>query len=158
MKKYVFFILFAYFFASGVQAQGLEIKGVVVSADDNLPISGAKLSIYKTDYSATSDKEGKFIITIKEPGFYSVTAEATGFKSANSYEQLFTFDKQLPVTIELIREESIDAIGEVSIRKSSLQKEALNRLCPLKSFLFVKLNVIQVVTEIYPKSFSLCQA
>jgi hypothetical protein len=124
MKKYVFLVLLIWFFATGVQAQSLEIKGVVVNSEDNLPIAGVKLSIYKTDYSATSDKEGKFTIVIKEPGFYSVTAEATGYKSANSYEQLFTFDKQIPITIELVRESSIDAIGEVNIRKSSLQKRS----------------------------------
>lgn len=101
-------------------SQNIKITGKVLDASTNKPISGAELSVEKTNLKSKTNSNGEFSIELLEPGFYVVTAAAEGFKSNQSFEQLFTYDKQVPVTIEL--ESMIEGIGEVSIRKSALQK------------------------------------
>lgn len=101
-------------------SQNIKITGKVLDASTNKPISGAELSVEKTNLKSKTNSNGEFSIELPEPGFYVVSATAEGFKSNQSFEQLFTYDKQVPVTIEL--ESMIEGIGEVSIRKSALQK------------------------------------
>ncbi len=103
-----------------VKGQTIVIQGNVIDESTRKPIPNAQISIEKTEFKTTTSAEGTFSIQIKEPGFYVVGAEAEGYKEARSFEQLFTYDKQAPITIEM--ESLVDKIGEVNIKRSSLQK------------------------------------
>ncbi len=98
----------------------LSIKGRVVDAESNKPIAKAWVKTSEKSDSTQSDANGNFLMPLKQPGFYVFYAQAPGYKSGNSAEQLVTYDKQIPVTISL--ESLVDAIDEVNIRRTSLQK------------------------------------
>ena len=115
-----FFAIIAVFIFGDVEGQGITIKGRVVDNVTNTPLKGVKLTINKSNNFAISTEYGEFEIKDLEPGFYSVQAELEGYKNASSYEQLFTFDKQNVVSIEM--ESLAQGVGQVEIRKSSLQK------------------------------------
>lgn len=98
----------------------IKIKGRVIDAETNKPISGAWVKTAEDSDSVKTDTEGNFLITLPKPGFYVFYAKANGFKSGNSAEQLVTYDKQIPVVVSL--ESLADAIAAVDIRRTSLQK------------------------------------
>ena len=114
------FAVVAVFILGDVEGQGITIKGRVVDNATNTPLKGVKLTISKSTNSAISSEYGEFELKDLEPGFYSVQAELEGYKNASSYEQLFTYDKQNTVTVEM--ESLAQGVGQVEIRKSSLQK------------------------------------
>ena len=98
----------------------LSIKGRVLDAESNKPIANAWVKTSEKSDSTQSDVNGNFLMPLKQPGFYVFYAQVPGYKSGNSAEQLVTYDKQIPVTISL--ESLVDAIDEVNIRRTSLQK------------------------------------
>ncbi len=114
------FALIAFFVLRDADAQGITIKGKVLDNVTNAPIKGVKLSINRSNIVAISNEIGEFELKDLEPGFYSVLAELDGYKSASSYEQLFTFDKQNSIVVEM--ESLAQGVGQVEIRRSSLQK------------------------------------
>ena len=118
----LFFAIFAMAFMGQIQAQIVIIKGKVVDAQTNAAIKGVKLLVPKTDFVATSDENGVFEIKGLEPGFYTVIAQLEGYKDGSSYEQLFTYDKQNEVIIEM--ESLAETVGPVNISRSALQKRS----------------------------------
>lgn len=105
-----------------IQAQIVVIKGKVVDAQTNAAIKGVKLMVAKTEFIVTSDENGFFEIKGVEPGFYSVIAQVDGYKDGSSYEQLYTYDKQNEVVIEM--ESLAETVGQVNISRSALQKRS----------------------------------
>jgi hypothetical protein len=118
----IFFAVFAFLLLRDVSAQGITIKGKVFDASNNNPIKGVLLRIVNSKFETKSNENGEFELTNLDPGFYSVSAELEGYKNSSSYEQLFTYDKQNAVVIEM--ESEITGVGQVDIRKSSLQKRS----------------------------------
>ena len=118
----LFFAILAMAFMAQIQAQIVIIKGKVVDAQTNVAIKGVKVLVPKTDFVATSDENGLFEIKGVEPGFYTVTAQLEGFKDGSSYEQLYTYDKQNEVIIEM--ESLAETVGQVNISRSALQKRS----------------------------------
>lgn len=101
-------------------APSMTIKGTVFDAQSNRPIANAWVKSGTGSDSVATREDGTFILPLSKPGFYIIYAQASGYKSGNSEEQLITFDKQIPVVITL--ESLADAIEAVTIRKASLQK------------------------------------
>ena len=95
------FAVFAFLLLRDASAQGITIKGRVVDASNNNPIKGVLLKIINSKAETKSNENGEFELVNLDPGFYTVQAELEGYKSSSSYEQLFTFDKQNAVTIEM---------------------------------------------------------
>jgi hypothetical protein len=118
----IFFAVFAFLLLRDASAQGITIKGKVFDASNNNPIKGVLLRIVNSKFETKSNENGEFELTNLDPGFYSVSAELEGYKNSSSYEQLFTYDKQNAVVIEM--ESEITGVGQVDIRKSSLQKRS----------------------------------
>lgn len=147
------FAISAFFILRDVDTQTISIKGQVVDNLTNKPLNGVKLTINRSSVSATTNENGQFELTGLEPGFYAVYAELEGYKNTSSYEQLFTFDKQSAVLIEM--ESLAQGIGSVEIRRSSLQKEMLKVQFPPKNFRFERLRKIRVVTATYLKLYNL---
>ncbi len=101
-------------------SQEIAIRGIVLDAATQKGIENAEITVDATELKAITNDSGKFIISLNEPGFYSVSIVAEGYFGNSSYEQLYTFDKQNQIRIEL--ESKADEIGVVEIRKSKLQK------------------------------------
>ena len=102
------------------ESNELILKGRVIDAETNKPIADAWVRSSDATDSTKSDANGDFSISLPKPGFYVFTAQAAGYKSGNSAEQLVTYDKKIPVVITL--ESIADAIAAVDIRRTSLQK------------------------------------
>ncbi len=120
MKRYGLLLIGLLLVLNAVRAQEIAIRGIVVDASNQKGISNAQITLDGTESKAISGDSGKFILPLNEPGFYSVSVVAEGYYSNSSFEQLFTFDKQNALKIEL--ESKADEIGVVEIRKSKLQK------------------------------------
>ena len=56
------------------------LKGKIVSAQNQLPLSGAYIIIKGTDLGTVSDENGEFIINNVLQGYYSVSASYIGYE------------------------------------------------------------------------------
>lgn len=105
--------------AAELSAQNIVIRGVVLENATNKPVAGARVKVLKTEVSGTTDTSGRFSLTITEPGFYVVGAEADGYQTSYAAELLFTWDKSPEVQILL--EPVAASVGQVNITRSALQ-------------------------------------
>ncbi|MFA4923398.1 MAG: carboxypeptidase-like regulatory domain-containing protein, partial [Ignavibacteriaceae bacterium] len=65
MNKLIIFCLLLIFFASGVSAQYITIKGRLLDASNNDPLIGANLFVENTSLGTTTDDNGNFGVTLK---------------------------------------------------------------------------------------------
>ncbi len=77
MKK-IFFSLLFILISIFTFGQTAGIQGSVFSSE-NKPLEGVTVSVYGTNYSTTTDKDGKFIIQSLIPGEYQLLLVAQGF-------------------------------------------------------------------------------
>lgn len=96
------------------------IQGKVVDVSSRKPLSGAKIQVDKQEALTTTGADGAFEVKGIEPGYHTVTVAVDGYESESSSELLFTYDKSPYVLLELTSLAS--GVGEVSIRKTSIQK------------------------------------
>jgi len=96
------------------------IQGKVVDVSSRKPLSGAKIQVDKQEALATTGADGAFEVKGIEPGYHTVTVTVDGYESESSSELLFTYDKSPYILLELTSLAS--GVGEVSIRKTSIQK------------------------------------
>jgi len=71
------------FFSSQAVAQGksdTKLVGKVVKASSQKDISGATVTIEGMDKEVTTNKKGMFTVDSLEPGTYTITIEADGYK------------------------------------------------------------------------------
>jgi hypothetical protein len=100
-------------------AQEILIRGKVSDAESNISLAGAIVKLLKSGFECKTDSNGFFTLKIKEPGFYVLSAELTGYKTGYSAEQLYTFDKS-PFA-EILLDAEVKTIGTVNISKSAIQ-------------------------------------
>ena len=68
-------ILVALLFSINVSADGLgAVKGTVTDADTGDPVKGVKVEVVGTQKSATTDADGKYLMSNIKPGKYDVKA------------------------------------------------------------------------------------
>ncbi len=96
------------------------IQGKVVDVSSRKPLSGAKIQLDKQEALATTGADGAFEVKGIEPGYHTITVTVDGYESESSSELLFTYDKSPYILLELTSLAS--GVGEVSIRKTSIQK------------------------------------
>lgn len=96
------------------------IQGKVVDVSSRKPLSGAKIQVDKQEVLATTGADGAFEVKGIEPGYHTITVTVDGYESESSSELLFTYDKSPYILLELTSLAS--GVGEVSIRKTSIQK------------------------------------
>jgi len=68
MKSKIIFFLFLLFPLLAATAQGIEVKGTVVSSEDGMPLPGASVIAEGTTNSASTDIDGNFTLTNVTPG------------------------------------------------------------------------------------------
>jgi hypothetical protein len=112
------FILGLFSFLS-VSAQTIKVSGFVKDYGNNQPIANATVKMLGTDEKATTDTSGAFVMTLNQPGFYTISAEKEGFQLGFSSEMLFTWDKSPEVIILL--EPAVKKLGQVDIVRGGLQ-------------------------------------
>ena len=76
MKKiFVFFIiLFIY-----ITVSADTLTGLILDADSKKPIEGVSIYIPEINFSAISDRDGKFFFSELEPGIYKLTIKRIGY-------------------------------------------------------------------------------
>lgn len=115
----VFAVLLTLLLLGSTNAQ-VVIQGKVVDVSSRKPLSGAKIQVDKQEALTTTGADGAFEVKGIEPGYHTVTVAVDGYESESSSELLFTYDKSPYVLLELTSLAS--GVGEVSIRKTSIQK------------------------------------
>lgn len=68
MKCKIILFLCLLFPVLAATAQGIEVKGTVVSVEDNMPLPGASVLVEGTTISASTDLDGNFLLTNVSPG------------------------------------------------------------------------------------------
>ena len=120
MKQIFIFIIFL---TIGLQsfAQTGTIKGRVFDASNNAPLPFSNIYIEGTDYGASSDYDGNFIITNLKPGIYQLTASSLG------YEDRITEELQVlsgnSAFIEIPMKEAAVTLSEVEVKASIFKRD-----------------------------------
>jgi hypothetical protein len=96
------------------------IQGKVVDVMSRKPLVGAKVQLDKQEVFVQTTADGSFAINNIDPGYHTVTATLDGYESETSSELLFTYDKSPFITLEM--QSLASGVGEVTIRKTSIQK------------------------------------
>ena len=115
----VFFTVLGLLLAHVATAQ-VVIQGKVVDVMSRKPLVGAKVQLDKQEVFVQTTADGSFTINNIDPGYHTVTATIDGYESETSSELLFTYDKSPFITLEM--QSLASGVGEVTIRKTSIQK------------------------------------
>ena len=115
----VFFTVLGLLLAHVATAQ-VVIQGKVVDVMSRKPLVGAKVQLNKQEVFVQTTADGSFAINNIDPGYHTVTATLDGYESETSSELLFTYDKSPFITLEM--QSLASGVGEVTIRKTSIQK------------------------------------
>ena len=115
----VFFTVLGMLLAHVATAQ-VVIQGKVVDVMSRKPLVGAKVQLDKQEVFVQTTADGSFAINNIDPGYHTVTATLDGYESETSSELLFTYDKSPFITLEM--QSLASGVGEVTIRKTSIQK------------------------------------
>lgn len=75
----------------------LNVRGVVISDSDNLPVAGATVRLFgqQSESTTLTDTDGHFVFNGVDPGIYSLFASADDQGVASAESQLFTEDQDL---------------------------------------------------------------
>ena len=115
----VFFTVLGLLLAHVATAQ-VVIQGKVLDVMSRKPLVGAKVQLNKQEVFVQTTADGSFAINNIDPGYHTVTATLDGYESETSSELLFTYDKSPFITLEM--QSLASGVGEVTIRKTSIQK------------------------------------
>jgi len=99
--------------------QTLEIKGVVLSASDNNPLTGVNIYLKDTNVGTFSDANGKFVFPRKLNVGEIVVFSFIGLK-----KQEYTLAANTPAFIEIrMEEDPLNILGEVWIESPEKSKQ-----------------------------------
>jgi hypothetical protein len=96
------------------------IQGKALDVLSRKPLGNAKVQLDKLESVVLTAADGSFSIANVEPGYHTVTVSLDGYEPETSAELLFTYDKSPFITLEL--QSLASGVGEVNIRKTSIQK------------------------------------
>jgi Fe(3+) dicitrate transport protein len=102
-------------------AQNIELRGVVVEVDGNIPIPGTSVVLLNTDFKATSRSNGAFIIRDIPIGSYTIEVKNFGY---STYRQEISLSESVEF-VEISLEESASDLPGVTIvggSKSAIRK------------------------------------
>ena len=116
MKKKFIFLLSLFTTALTVaQTNTQSIRGTIVDKQSQSTLLGVNIVVLKYDpfKGATSDMDGKYVITEVMPGRYDIKASMIGYKEIMIPNVLVTSGKQVVIDIEM--EENIKTTDEVVV-------------------------------------------
>ncbi len=111
--------LFILFSLNGL-SQTARIEGRVTDDTSNEPLPFANVVVRGTGIGATTDFEGKFIITGLEPGFVTLEATYVGYRNTQSAEILLSNVK--PAYVEIAMQSAGVALEEVEVRANPFMR------------------------------------
>jgi len=114
MKCKIIIFLCLLFPVLAATAQGIEVKGTVLSSEDNMPLPGASVLVQGTTTSASTDLDGNFVLTGVTPGA-SLVVTYVGFKPQ-------TIAAQSTVSVTLVADNT--ELETVVVTGYSSQKKA----------------------------------
>ncbi len=115
----VLFTLLGLLWLQATNAQ-VVIQGKALDVLSRKPLGNAKVQLDKLESVVLTADDGSFSIANVEPGYHTVTVSLDGYEPETSAELLFTYDKSPFITLEL--QSLASGVGEVNIRKTSIQK------------------------------------
>lgn len=115
----VLFTLLGLLWLQDANAQ-VVIQGKALDVLSRKPLGNAKVQLDKLESVVLTAADGSFSIANVEPGYHTVTVSLDGYEPETSAELLFTYDKSPFITLEL--QSLASGVGEVNIRKTSIQK------------------------------------
>lgn len=115
----VLFTLLGLLWLQAANAQ-VVIQGKALDVLSRKPLGNAKVQLDKLESVVLTAADGSFSIANVEPGYHTVTVSLDGYEPETSAELLFTYDKSPFITLEL--QSLASGVGEVNIRKTSIQK------------------------------------
>jgi hypothetical protein len=116
----LFFTFFAFPAVLTLSAQSGIIKGKVTDAINNEPVMFANILVEGTDYGATTDLDGAYLIENLPPGLYNIRASYVGFRDVRISEIQVTNSK--PAIIDIQMEQTAQQLEEVVVKASPFQK------------------------------------
>lgn len=114
-----FYIIFTLIAISGYAQVG-RVTGRIYNEINNEALPFSNIYIEGTDYGATSDFDGNFIISGLNPGIYRLTASSLGFETRMSEEIQVTPGKTATVNIPM--RESAVTLSEVTVKAQMFKK------------------------------------
>ena len=109
------------------------ISGVVKSAEDGTPVSGANVIVGGTKLSTVTDENGYFVITNVAPGEYEITAEMVGLATELIGNVQVAMDTTARVDFEMRQEAIPEAEVIVTRPRPMISTDVANTLNLLNS-------------------------
>lgn len=81
-----FLLIFSWLILSQTHAQKGRIEGRILNEANNEPIPLSNIQVIGTNIGASSDFDGKYIITGLDPGFYQLQISSVGYKTLISQD------------------------------------------------------------------------
>ena len=129
MLRRTFLTLFSIIFgALSIQAQTGIIKGKIVDAVNNEPLSFANVSITGTTIGVSTDIDGNYEISIK-PGLYNVEASFIGYQSKIEYEVQVTLAR--PRFLDFALDQFAESLDEVVVTTQNKFQKIEESTCTL---------------------------
>lgn len=104
------------------------ISGVVKSAEDGKPLSGANVIVTGTKLTTVTDANGYYAITNVPPGDYEVRVEMVGFANGTSDKIQVTMDSTATVGFDLKQQAIQEAAVVISRPRSMIAADQVNTL------------------------------
>lgn len=138
-RALITFVIIVLSFSDGqAQEPAGTVFGVVVSADGQTGLEGARVSIVGTNRRTSTNRDGEFRFSQVAPGEYAVRAEYVGRQSETVSIRVSSGESTevpIPLADAAVALENIVVIGQRAIQSASLSREraAINNLNVISS-------------------------
>ena len=127
MKRRTYFVLYMLLPLIPCICFGADftIKGIVKDAHTGIPLENANISIEKTSIGTISNSKGRFVLTISQPGRYTIRVDYIGYHSEHRALKLI-FDRKIDIIIalthEVIEGESVTVTARSDVNRAVARK------------------------------------
>lgn len=119
-------LTFSWLILSHIYAQKGRIEGRILNESNNEPIPLSNIQVIGTNIGASSDYDGKYIITGLDPGFYQLQISSVGYKSVISQDIQVINNKTTYADFRL--EEQSYVLNQINITAERFVRKAENPL------------------------------
>ncbi|MDD2387402.1 MAG: TonB-dependent receptor [Bacteroidales bacterium] len=119
-KKLKIFALLSIFITPSIFAQVGQIQGRVYNEVNNEALPFSNIFIEGTDYGASSDFDGNYLISGLKPGIYRLTTSSLGFNTKLTSEVQVSPGKT--VNLDITMRESAVTLSEITVKAQMFEK------------------------------------